>query len=100
MIRQHSEKAYLKTAWLSRRFWCVKTGGKGVFVSGDWRHVAHQTEQDTEEFPNICRLPPAAAVPWVGRGKSKPPSGSSWPTGRGRSSCRLMALNNQQVVLR
>ena len=27
----------------------MKTGGRGVFVNGDWRHVAHQTEQDTEE---------------------------------------------------
>ena len=99
MICQHSEKAYLKTGWLSRQVLVREDRRKGVFVNGDWRHVAHQTEQDTEEFPNICRLPPAAAVAWLGRGKSKPSSGSSRPTGRGRSSCRLMALNNQQVVL-
>lgn len=46
---------------------------EGSFVSGDWRHVAHQTEQDTGEFPNIHRPPPAATVAWLGRGQSKPP---------------------------
>lgn len=32
--------------------------GKGVLVSGEWRHMVHQTEQDTKEAPSACRLPP------------------------------------------
>lgn len=43
--------------------------GKGVLVSGEWRHMVHQTEQDTKEAPSACRLPPSAATAaWLGRG--------------------------------
>lgn len=53
------------------RFYSVKTGE--VFISGDWRHMAHQTEQDTKETPKVCRLTSTATVAWWAKAKASNP---------------------------
>lgn len=76
--------------------------GKGVLVSGEWRHMVHQTEQDTKEAPSACRLPPLLLLQpgWAEAQQASNPFQLFKATGwRGTRGSKLMALNNQHLVL-